>query len=85
MDRLSINSFEFNLLYSVYSFPNIILPLFGGYLVDYVGIRISIILFSSLLTIGQAIFAIGCDASSFPIAIIGRFVFGLGGESLCVG
>jgi MFS family permease len=62
-----------------------ILPLFGGYLIDYVGIRISIIIFSSLLTAGQAIFAFGCSISSYPVAIVGRFVFGLGGESLNVG
>jgi len=85
MDKLNINAFEFNMLYSVYSFPNIILPLFGGYLIDYIGIRFSIILFSTLLTAGQAIFAIGCSAGNYPIAILGRFVFGLGGESLNVG
>jgi hypothetical protein len=43
---------KYNLLYSVYSYPNIILPLFGGLLIDKLGIGISIIVFSSLLTLG---------------------------------
>jgi MFS family permease len=85
MDRLGIDDFQYSWLYSIYSLPNVILPLFGGYLIDYVGIRVSILLFSVLLAAGQAIFAFGCDLGSFYIALLGRFVFGLGGESLNVG
>ncbi|CAG9327828.1 im:7160594_2 [Blepharisma stoltei] len=79
--RLNMNSFEFNMLYSVYSFPNVILPLFGGYFIDAIGVRWGIIIFSGFICLGQAIFAIGVDAGSYPIAVIGRCVFGLGGES----
>jgi hypothetical protein len=43
---------EFNVLYAVYSIPNIILPLFGGYLIDNCGVRINILIFSSLLVVG---------------------------------
>jgi MFS family permease len=52
MSRFGINSFEYNLFYSVYSLPNCVLPLFGGYLVDKIGIRIGIVLFSSLIAAG---------------------------------
>ena len=45
-------STSINILYSVYSFPNIILPLFGGYLIDYLGIRKGIFIFTFLLVIG---------------------------------
>lgn len=81
------------MLYSVYSYPNIILPLIGGILIDKIGINFSIIMFSLLLVVGQGIFAIsgfvgvadpGNIGTAFVIAIIGRVVFGLGGESLSV-
>ena len=78
---MNIGSFEFKLLYSIYSFPNVILPLFGGYLVDAIGVRIGIFIFSLLITLGQAIFAFGVSIESYPLALIGRGVFGLGGES----
>jgi hypothetical protein len=38
----------------VYSFPNIILPFFGGVLVDKIGVRFGIFVFSFILIIGQA-------------------------------
>ena len=42
------------LLYSVYSWPNIVLPLFGGFLVDRVfGVRLGAIVFSFLVCAGQ--------------------------------
>ena len=36
---LGITQTKYSLLYSVYSYPNIILPIFGGYLLDLVGVR----------------------------------------------
>jgi MFS family permease len=45
------------------------------------GFRLGLILFSLLVTIGQAIFAFGVSIESYPIALLGRAVFGCGGES----
>ncbi|CAI2364172.1 unnamed protein product [Moneuplotes crassus] len=90
---VSVGDVKYNLLYSVYSYPNVILPLIGGVLIDKIGINFSIVLFSILLVAGQGVFAIagfvgesGEDhvSTAFIIAIIGRVVFGLGGESLNV-
>ena len=86
------NDMRYNLLYSVYSYPNIILPLIGGILVDKVGIKLLIILLLGLQLIGQGVFTIagfiGTDDQSnswpFIFAIIGRFLIGMGGESLSV-
>ena len=72
------------MLYSIYSIPNIILPIFGGYLVDMIGVRTGNFLFSFLVMIGQGIFAFGVTIESYPICLLGRGVFGLGGESLNV-
>ena len=79
-----LSNVNYNLLYSVYSFPNIILPLFGGILIDRMGIRIGVILFSFLLIIGQFFFMLGGIMKSYGLLILGRVIFGLGGESLSV-
>ena len=46
--------------------------------------RLGLILFTVVLTIGQLIFAIGGYQNSYLIMMLGRFVFGLGGESMTV-
>ena len=71
----------YDLLYSVYSIPNIVLPLFGGLLVDKAGLYISLNLFSSLILVGQAVFATGCSLGSLPLMLVGRFLFGLGART----
>mmetsp|Transcript_26949 Transcript_26949/g.93536 ORF Transcript_26949/g.93536 Transcript_26949/m.93536 type:complete len:552 (-) Transcript_26949:41-1696(-) len=73
-----------NLLYTVYSVPNVILPFFGGYFADLLGARNMNILFSGLVAAGQLIFAFGASTQSWPIMLVGRTVFGFGGESLSV-
>eukprot|EP00565_Helicotheca_tamesis_P002112 CAMPEP_0185732246 /NCGR_PEP_ID=MMETSP1171-20130828/15500_1 /TAXON_ID=374046 /ORGANISM="Helicotheca tamensis, Strain CCMP826" /LENGTH=527 /DNA_ID=CAMNT_0028401689 /DNA_START=219 /DNA_END=1802 /DNA_ORIENTATION=+ len=80
------NKFEvrFNLLYSLYSLPNVILPFFGGNIVDRIGSPICLIVFAALGFLGQLLFAIGTSVKSWAIMLIGRFVYGLGGESICV-
>ena len=73
------------MLYSIYSFPNIVVPIVAGFLIDKFGSR-SLIFFTSLLvTVGQAVFAFGVSIGSFPIALLGRGIFGFGGESLDIG
>jgi MFS family permease len=62
--------------------PNIILPFIGGYLVMKFGVRSTYILFAGLVMLGQFICAIGCQYSSMSIMLMGRVVFGLGGECL---
>ena len=83
-DEYNLNSIHYNLLYSVYSFPNVILPLFGGGLVDKIGAEVSLLIFLMLVTAGQAIFAFACSINSYGLMLVGRTVYGLGGESLCV-
>uniref|UniRef100_A0A7S4N5T0 Lysosomal dipeptide transporter MFSD1 n=1 Tax=Paramoeba aestuarina TaxID=180227 RepID=A0A7S4N5T0_9EUKA len=73
------------LLYSVYSYPNVILAFFGGFIIDRVtGVRLGAILFCSLVLAGQTVFALGVQTRQYWLAVTGRFIFGLGGESLTV-
>ena len=75
---------NFNLLYTVYSIPNIVLPFFGGYFTDLWGARVVNIICASFILCGQVVVAVGAYAQMFPLMIAGRVVFGFGGESLCV-
>ncbi|KAJ1556365.1 hypothetical protein HK405_014324 [Cladochytrium tenue] len=41
-----------------------------------------LVIFSSLVCVGQVVFSVGLAAKNFPLMVFGRFLFGLGGESL---
>ncbi|CAG9577045.1 conserved hypothetical protein [Leishmania major strain Friedlin] len=72
-------------LYSVYAWPNTVLSVLGGLLIDkYLGLRRAMILFSILILAGSVLFCIGVHATTYWIMFVGRIVFGLGGESLGV-
>eukprot|EP00276_Gloeochaete_wittrockiana_P025267 CAMPEP_0184370298 /NCGR_PEP_ID=MMETSP1089-20130417/162740_1 /TAXON_ID=38269 ORGANISM="Gloeochaete wittrockiana, Strain SAG46.84" /NCGR_SAMPLE_ID=MMETSP1089 /ASSEMBLY_ACC=CAM_ASM_000445 /LENGTH=555 /DNA_ID=CAMNT_0026712879 /DNA_START=102 /DNA_END=1769 /DNA_ORIENTATION=+ len=74
-----------SLLYSVYSWPNVVLAFFGGFIVDrFTGVRQGAFLFCSLVFMGQVIFALGIQFKYYWVCVFGRFFYGLGGESLTV-
>ena len=79
-----LTNLEFNLLYSVYSFPNIILPFFGGVFIDKLGNRVALIIFIGLVTLGQFLFLMGTTFQSYFLLIFGRILFGLGSENLLI-
>lgn len=73
------------LLYSVYSWPNTVLALVGGILIDKIlGIRRAMLLFVLLILSGSIVFAIGVQRTNYPLMLLGRIIFGFGGESLGV-
>ncbi|KAI3354217.1 hypothetical protein L3Q82_018751 [Scortum barcoo] len=85
LQDLSLNTAKFMQLYAWYSWPNVVLCFFGGFLLDRVfGIRLGTIIFSLFVCVGQVIFAVGALANRFWLMEVGRFVFGIGGESLAV-
>lgn len=51
---MGVDNTQYNLLYSLYSWPNVILSLIGGVLIDrFIGVRIGTVVFSLLVTAGQ--------------------------------
>jgi len=70
---------KFNLLYSLYAFPNVVVPLFGGMLIDTKGPRIALLLTAGFCVIGQMVFAAGGLKNIWLIMLVGRVIFGLGG------
>nr|XP_036853797.1 major facilitator superfamily domain-containing protein 1 [Manis javanica] len=82
---MQVNTTKFMLLYAWYSWPNVVMCFFGGFLIDRVfGIRWGTIIFSVFVCIGQVVFALGGIFNAFWLMEFGRFVFGIGGESLAV-
>ncbi|XP_077286866.1 lysosomal dipeptide transporter MFSD1-like [Arctopsyche grandis] len=84
-DDLKMTTTQFVLLYSIYSWPNVVLSFVGGFLIDRVfGLRIGAILYMGILLIGALLFAFGGYINTFWLMVVGRFIFGIGGESLAV-
>jgi MFS family permease len=79
--QLKFSDADIGLLQGIYSFPNIIMVLIGGIIIDKIGTRISVVIFTILIMIGAAITAIS-DKLFFMAA--GRLIFGLGAESMIV-
>ena len=73
-----------SLCYSVYSFPNIFLPLLAGSWMENYGLKKSLMILSILVCLGQAFFSQGVSAKNANLTLLGRLIFGLGGECLAV-
>ena len=79
--QLGFSDSNIGLLNAIYSFPNIIMVLVGGLIIDKIGTRISVIIFTALIMLGAVITAITGD---IWLMAAGRLVFGLGAESMIV-
>ena len=77
--RVTITQYE--LLYSLYSWPNVVLPVIGGILLDRVlGLRLGLIIFVSLSCLGQLLLSMGGYFNLFWLMVVGRFFYGAGTE-----
>jgi MFS family permease len=79
--QLGFSDSNIGLLQAIYSFPNMIMVLIGGYLVDRIGARRAILLFGSICFVGAIIPAL---SGALPLMAAGRLIFGIGAESLIV-
>jgi MFS family permease len=61
------------------------LPLIGGFLLDQIGTRKALLLFTVLICVGQGIFVLGGYQENYTLMLIGRFIFGIGCENMYVG
>ena len=77
---------QYNLLYSLYSWPNTVQVFFGGYIIDrYLGVRRGCAICCVVLCFGQALVCFGVQQRRVDLVLAGRFLFGVGGETLAVG
>jgi len=81
---VKISTVKYDLLYSAYSLPNIILPFFGGIITDKLGVGKTMTIYSLFIIFGQLICTLGALFGRFSLLVTGRILFGIGGESLGV-
>lgn len=79
--QLGFSDSNIGLLNAIYSFPNIIMVLVGGIIIDRIGTRKSVFIFTFLIMIGAILTAI---TGEIFLMAAGRLVFGLGAESMIV-
>ncbi|MBI5476362.1 MAG: MFS transporter [Ignavibacteriales bacterium] len=79
--QLCFTDSEIGLLNGIYSFPNIIMVLIGGIIIDRIGTRKSVFIFTVLIMLGALVTAVKGDIYWMAA---GRLIFGLGAESMIV-
>jgi MFS family permease len=79
--QLGFSDAQIGLLNGIYSFPNIIMVLVGGIIIDRIGTRKSVFIFTVLIMIGALVTTLRGD---FTTMVAGRLIFGLGAESMIV-
>jgi MFS family permease len=82
---LQISTSQYSAFYAWYSWPNVILSMVGGYLIDRVfGIRLGAIVFGTFVMGGQLLFSLGAFVNKIWLMDAARFIYGIGGENLAV-
>ncbi len=76
MHDLGLSYTQFNMLYSLQSLPNIIIPLFAGAFIGRIGAATAMLALAMLKLIGAVLWVIAINYNNFFIFALGRFVFG---------
>ncbi len=80
-DQLGFTDSNIGLLNAIYSFPNIVMVLIGGIIIDRIGVKKATLLFGVLCFVGAVVTVV---SGSLTMMATGRLIFGLGAESLIV-
>ena len=80
-EQLGFSDSNIGLLNAIYSFPNIVMVLIGGVIIDRIGVKKATLLFGVLCFVGAVVTAV---SGSLAVMATGRLIFGLGAESLIV-
>ncbi len=79
--QLGFSDSNIGLLNAIYSFPNIIMVLIGGLLIDRIGTKRSVLIFTAFIMLGSIVTAL---TGNIWMMASGRLLFGLGAESMIV-
>ncbi len=79
--QLHFSDTQIGALNAIYSIPNIFLTVIGGVLVDRFSARVMVLVTTGICLVGAALTALG---THFPLMALGRFLFGVGSETLAV-
>ncbi|XP_073504292.1 lysosomal dipeptide transporter MFSD1-like [Phyllobates terribilis] len=88
VEGLGMTPEQYNLLYAIYAWTNALVVILAGFLIDKLGNRFGLFLFSSLTVVGSSIFALGSHFRGspylLPLMLTGRLLFGSGNGSLTI-
>jgi MFS family permease len=79
--QLGFTDANIGLLQAIYSIPNIVMVLIGGFIIDRVGTRKATLAFGVTCLAGAVVTSL---SGTLPMMAAGRLIFGLGAESLIV-
>lgn len=85
IEKLKIDITVFSYLFVGYAVANTIMPLLAGPFFARIGKWRGVVVIASTITTGICIVFLGVFFNSFPVMVLGRFVYGMGGESAFVG
>ena len=80
----NVSTTVYGLLYAIYSFPNMVIPLFSGVILLKLGKGYSLLIFVFLVALGQFIMIFGPMYDAYYLCIVGRGIFGIGCETMNV-
>lgn len=85
---LGMSDDDYNLLYAIYAWTNALVVIGAGFLIDKLGNRLGVFLFSFLCVLGSSTFAAGAflkgTSYMLPVMLLGRLLFGSGSGSLAI-
>ncbi|XP_033963992.1 lysosomal dipeptide transporter MFSD1 [Pseudochaenichthys georgianus] len=88
VEGLGMNPQQYNLLYAIYAWTNAVVVIMAGFLIDKLGNRFGVFLFSFLCVLGSSLFALGSHFKGtpylLPLMLTGRLLFGSGNGSLTI-
>ncbi|KAL4236248.1 hypothetical protein ACF0H5_004635 [Mactra antiquata] len=87
-DCLGMSDDNYNLLYAIYAWTNALVVIGAGFLIDKLGNRVGLFLFSFLCVLGSSTFAVGAmlkgTSAMLPVMLLGRLLFGSGNGSMTI-
>ncbi|XP_078273642.1 lysosomal dipeptide transporter MFSD1 [Rhinoraja longicauda] len=88
VEGLGMTPQQYNLLYAIYAWTNALVVILAGFFIDKLGNRVGVLLFSFLIVLGSATFALGSHFKGtrylLPLMLIGRLLFGSSNGSLMI-
>ncbi|XP_005935597.1 major facilitator superfamily domain-containing protein 1 [Haplochromis burtoni] len=88
VEGLGMTPQQYNLLYAIYAWTNAVVVILAGFLIDKLGNRFGVFLFSFHCVLGSSLFALGSHFKGspylLPLMLTGRLLFGSGNGSLTI-
>ncbi|XP_042654589.1 major facilitator superfamily domain-containing protein 1-like [Tyto alba] len=88
VEGLGMTPAQYNLLYAIYAWTNAVVVILAGFLIDKLGNRFGVFVFSLMTVLGSSVFAVGSHFKGspylLPMMLTGRLIFGSGNGSLTI-